>query len=31
MTMVLDILEDFLLFRDFKYERLDGNVKGHTR
>eukprot|EP00668_Euglena_longa_P014067 GGOE01018036.1.p1 GENE.GGOE01018036.1~~GGOE01018036.1.p1 ORF type:complete len:1311 (+),score=404.66 GGOE01018036.1:568-3933(+) len=31
MTRVLDILEDYMRFRDFKYERLDGNVAGHKR
>eukprot|EP00475_Leptophrys_vorax_P004480 TRINITY_DN12686_c0_g2_i1.p1 TRINITY_DN12686_c0_g2~~TRINITY_DN12686_c0_g2_i1.p1 ORF type:complete len:955 (+),score=242.03 TRINITY_DN12686_c0_g2_i1:164-2866(+) len=29
--MVLDLLEDFLVFRKYKYERLDGGVDGKMR
>lgn len=30
-VLILDILEDFLRFRDFQYERFDGNVQGNER
>jgi len=29
--MVLNILEDFLILRGIKYERIDGNVTGFVR
>jgi len=31
MTKVLDILEDFLEFEGFKYERIDGGITGSQR
>jgi len=31
MTRLLDILEDYLLFRRYKYCRIDGNTDGDTR
>lgn len=31
MTMVLDVIEDYLSLRDFKYVRLDGGVKYDDR
>ena len=31
MKIVLDILEDFLRFRKYPFERLDGNVKKEAR
>jgi SNF2 family DNA or RNA helicase len=31
MTRVLDILEDYLNYRSYKYERIDGRVKGVDR
>jgi len=31
MTRVLDMIEDVLRYRSFKYERIDGNVKGIDR
>ena len=31
MTRLLDILEDYLLFRRYKYCRIDGNTGGDTR
>lgn len=31
MTELLDLLEDLLTFRDFKYLRLDGNTKSENR
>ena len=30
-NMVLDIIEDFLGFRGFSYERIDGRVRGNER
>lgn len=31
MTKMLDILEDFLEFEGYKYERIDGNITGQVR
>ena len=31
MTRVLDILEDFSRFRGYKFERLDGGIRGDLR
>ncbi len=31
MTRMLDILEDFLEYLEYKYERIDGNVTGPER
>ena len=31
MTHVLDILQDYLTYRNFTYERLDGSVRGEER
>lgn len=31
MTRLLDILEDYLLFRGYKYCRIDGNTGGEDR
>lgn len=31
MTQLLDIIEEFLIFRSYKYTRLDGNMKVQTR
>lgn len=31
MTQILDIIEEFLIFRTYKYTRLDGNMKVQTR
>eukprot|EP00514_Thraustochytrium_sp_LLF1b_P012886 CAMPEP_0184547034 /NCGR_PEP_ID=MMETSP0199_2-20130426/5316_1 /TAXON_ID=1112570 /ORGANISM="Thraustochytrium sp., Strain LLF1b" /LENGTH=2056 /DNA_ID=CAMNT_0026941483 /DNA_START=405 /DNA_END=6575 /DNA_ORIENTATION=- len=31
MTRMLDILEDYLLFRQYAYERIDGSVRGVDR
>jgi len=31
MTRMLDILEDYLLYRRYAYERIDGNVRGVDR
>ena len=31
MTRLLDILEDYLIFRRYKYCRIDGNTDGETR
>jgi len=31
MTKVLDILEDFLEFEGYKYERIDGGITGSQR
>ena len=31
MIRVLDILEDYCRFRKYKYERLDGNIRGNDR
>lgn len=31
MTRVLDILEDFLEFEGYKYERIDGQITGSQR
>eukprot|EP00698_Gefionella_okellyi_P020055 TRINITY_DN6248_c0_g1_i1.p1 TRINITY_DN6248_c0_g1~~TRINITY_DN6248_c0_g1_i1.p1 ORF type:complete len:1850 (-),score=436.56 TRINITY_DN6248_c0_g1_i1:95-5080(-) len=31
MTRVLDILEDYLTYRKYKYERIDGRVRGNDR
>lgn len=31
MTRVLDLLEDYLTFSGFLYERLDGSVRGDLR
>ena len=30
-TRILDILEDFLHYREYKYERIDGSIKGTDR
>ena len=31
MVHVLDLLEDYLAFRGFKHERIDGRVRGNDR
>jgi len=31
MTQILDIIEEFLIFRSYKYTRLDGSMKIETR
>lgn len=31
MTQMLDILQDYLTFRKYTYERLDGSVRGEER
>lgn len=31
MVRVLDILEDYMTYRDYKFERIDGSVRGHER
>lgn len=31
MTQILDVVEEFLIFRSYKYTRLDGNMKVQTR
>ena len=31
MVRMLDVLEDYLRLRDWKYERLDGNIRGAER
>jgi len=31
MTRVLDILEDFLMYHDYGYERIDGSIVGNKR
>ena len=31
MTKMLDILQDYLSYRNYKFERLDGNVRGDLR
>ena len=31
MTRVLDILEDFLTYHDYGYERIDGSIGGNKR
>lgn len=31
MTKMLDILEDFLEFEGYKYERIDGGITGSQR
>ncbi|XP_060885970.1 chromodomain-helicase-DNA-binding protein 1-like [Labrus mixtus] len=31
MTRMLDILQDYMEYRDFSYERLDGSVRGEER
>ena len=31
MARVLDIVQDFLAYREIEYERLDGSVRGHDR
>lgn len=31
MTRVLDILEDFMTFHQYGYERIDGNIAGNKR
>ena len=31
MTRLLDLLEDFMLYKDYNYERIDGNVSGKLR
>ncbi len=31
MTRMLDILEDFLEYLGYKYERIDGNIAGSER
>ena len=31
MTKMLDILEDFLEYEGFKYERIDGGITGALR
>ncbi|KAF4676627.1 choline dehydrogenase 7 [Perkinsus chesapeaki] len=31
MTRALDVIEDYLLYKGYKYERLDGNVSGVER
>jgi len=31
MTRVLDILEDFLMFHGYGYERIDGSIVGNKR
>ncbi len=31
MVRVLDILEDFLIYRGYKYERFDGRIRGNLR
>ncbi len=31
MTRTLDILQDYMHYRDFAYERLDGSVRGEER
>lgn len=31
MTRLLDILEDYLMFRGYKYCRIDGNTSGEDR
>ncbi len=31
MTRMLDILQDYLTYREYVYERLDGSVRGEER
>lgn len=31
MTSMLDILQDYMNYRDFKHVRLDGSIRGHER
>jgi hypothetical protein len=31
MVMILDILEDYMNYRGFKFERIDGGVRGSDR
>jgi SWI/SNF-related matrix-associated actin-dependent regulator of chromatin subfamily A member 5 len=31
MVRILDILEDYLNFRGYLYERIDGSVRGNDR
>ena len=31
MTSLLDLLEDFLEYKEFSYERIDGGISGTTR
>ena len=31
MTKVLDLLEDYLYYKNYKYERLDGSIRGSSR
>jgi len=31
MTQILDVIEEFLVFRTYKYTRLDGSMKIETR
>jgi len=31
MTRVLDVLEDFLMFHNYGYERIDGSIVGNKR
>jgi len=31
MTRVLDVLEDFMAFHDYGYERIDGSIVGNKR
>lgn len=31
MVRMLDIVEDYLRFREFSYERIDGNIRGSVR
>ncbi|XP_043928021.1 chromodomain-helicase-DNA-binding protein 1-like isoform X2 [Protopterus annectens] len=31
MTLMLDILQDYMEYRDYSYERLDGSVRGEER
>jgi SNF2 family DNA or RNA helicase len=28
MTRLLDVLEDYLYYKDYTYERIDGNIIG---
>jgi len=31
MTRMLDVLEDFLMYHEYGYERIDGSVSGNKR
>jgi len=31
MTRMLDVLEDFLAFHEYGYERIDGSIGGNKR